>query len=65
MVGMMVRQKHPGDIAKWNSQLVKSLHSAAPGIEDELLFTDFDQRARTETLQARRRRAGAEQRNPK
>ena len=33
MVGMMVRQKHPGDIAKWNSQLVKSLHSAAPGIE--------------------------------
>jgi hypothetical protein len=39
---------------------MQSLHGAAAGVENKLLHADFDQCARPKTIQARRRRAGAE-----
>jgi hypothetical protein len=44
---------------------MQPLHGAAPGIENEFLRADFDQRARPKALQTWRRRAGAEKGNAK
>ena len=58
-------QKHPANVAERNAQLMQPLHRPAAGVENKFLLADFDQCARPETIQARRRRAGAEQRHAK
>jgi hypothetical protein len=61
MVGMMVGEKHPRNIAKRNPKLVQSLHSAATRIEDELFLADFRQGARSKAVETRRRRVASEE----
>jgi hypothetical protein len=45
--------------------LVQSLHGAAAGVEDELFAANLDQRARTEAVEPRRRRARSQQSHAK
>src|SRR5258706_12567862 len=65
VIRMMMGKKHAGDRAEGNTELMQPLHSAAAGVEDEYLPTDFDQSARPEAIQARRRRPGARESHAK
>jgi hypothetical protein len=62
---MVVRQKYSRNIAERNPQLVNSLHGAPAGIDDEFFVANFYERAGSETIQSRGRRASPQQRNPK
>jgi hypothetical protein len=42
---------------------MEPLHGTAACVEDEFLLADFYQRARSETIQTRRRRSRSKQRN--
>src|SRR5581483_10207777 len=63
MVRMVMREEHAADVRKRNADLMQPLHCAAARVEDEFLGADFHQRAGAEALQARRRRARAQQRD--
>ncbi len=60
-----MREKHTGDRAERNAELIQPLHRATPGVENEFLGADFHQRARSAAVPPRRRRAGAEQSDAK
>jgi hypothetical protein len=62
---MVVCQKQPANFTETNTQLMQSLHSAAPGIENKFALANFDERARSKALQTGRRRARAEERDAK
>jgi hypothetical protein len=61
VIGMMMCEQQTGDIGKRDAELMQPLHGAAPGIEDKFLIAGFDQGARPEAVQERRRRSGSEQ----
>ncbi len=52
-------KKHSGYVSERDLQLVKSLHRATPGIENEFLGSDFNESARAKTIQNRRRSTGS------
>src|SRR6266481_4362807 len=59
MIRMVVCKKDAGYVSERDLQLVKSLHRATPGIENEFLGSDFNQSARAKTIQNRRRSTGS------
>ena len=65
MIRMMMGKEHTGDRAERNAELIQPLHGAAAGIENKFLGADFDQRARSAAVPARRRRTGTEQSHAK
>lgn len=64
VIGMMMCEQQTGDIGKRDAELMQPLHGAAPGIEDKFLISNFDQGARPEAAQQRRRRSGSQQGHP-
>jgi hypothetical protein len=62
---MVMRKKHPGNIAERDPQLVDTLHGTPAGIDDEFVVADFDESAGSEAVQSWGRRAGPQKSNPK
>jgi hypothetical protein len=65
MIGVMMRQEQTADLGERNSELMEPLHGAAAGVENEFVIAGLDQGARTEAVQARRRRPRSQQRYSK
>ena len=65
MIRMVMGQKNASDFAEWQAELIQPLHRTASCIEDEFLRPDFDQRAGSETIDSRRRRATAQKSDAK
>lgn len=65
VIGMVVRKKYSGNFAERYPQLVKPLHGAATGINDEFIVADFYESAGSKAIQSRWRRTGPQKSNPK
>lgn len=64
VIGVQMRKKYGRHGGQRNVQLPQSLRRAATAVEQQFLTAGFDQRARSEPFDSRRRAAGAQHHHP-